>query len=235
MSESARPRGVLLDLDGTLVDSNDAHAHAWAEALTRAGWHVSFEDVRPRIGMGADKLIPLFTGMPAESENAQELARRRTRLFLESHLPHVRPFPRTRELLLRMRQERLRLILATSARDEELAGLLTMAGVADLLDAHTSADDAGASKPDPDVILAAVKLSGLRPAQLVLLGDTPYDVTAGRSAGVPVIALRCGGYWTDRDLAGAVAIYDSPAALLAGFESSLLGRGRGGELTAGAP
>jgi len=111
----------------------------------------------------------------------------------------------------------LRVVIATSAGKEELDALLRQAGVDDLIDRATSSD-AGASKPDPDIVSAALRQAKLPPAAAVMVGDTPYDIEAAKRAGVKTIALRCGGWWDDAALAGAVAIYDDPAALSeAGF------------------
>jgi len=183
-------RGVILDVDGTLVDSNDAHARAWAEALQEAGFDVPFERVRPLIGMGGDKLLPEVTGLPEEDPRAKRAGERRGEIFKARCLPSLRPFPRTRELGLRMRQAGLKLAVASSAEPEELKALLRLAGVDDLVVGASSADDAGASKPDPDVVHAALGRLALEPAHAVMIGDTPYDVEAAARAGVRAIAFR---------------------------------------------
>lgn len=217
------PRGVLLDVDGTLVDSNDAHARAWAAVLTEAGYDVPVDRVRPLIGEGGDKLLPQLTGLRADSPRARELSAQRKRLFLERFLPLLRPFPGARALLERLRREELALVVATSASDEELGALLDAAGVRDLIEGGATKDDAARSKPDPDIVRAALARAKLPASAAVMLGDTPYDVAAARRAGVAIIALRCGG-WSDSALRGAAAIYDDPADLLAHYEESPLAR-----------
>ncbi len=116
----------------------------------------------------------------------------------------------------------MRLVVATSAGEHELRGLLAHLERASLFDATTSASDVARSKPDVDVVHAAIARAGLPPRECVMIGDTHYDVEAARRAGVRAIALRSGG-WPDDALAGAVAIYDGPAALLAQLDSSILG------------
>ena len=214
---------VILDVDGTLVDSNDAHARAWVEALAEHGRTVPFDRVRPLIGMGSDKLLPEVAGVDRESDEGKAIAERRKAIFHERHLPRVRACPGVRELLERMRREGLELVVASSAEREELEPLLERAGAADLTGAETSSDDAERSKPDPDIVRAALERSGRAPDEVLMLGDTPYDLEAAGRAGVGVVALRCGG-WGDADLDGAVAVYDDPADLLARFEDSPLAR-----------
>lgn len=216
------PKGVIFDIDGTLVDSNDAHASAWLDALQEFGFAgVAFERVRWMIGMGGDKILPDLTGLEEESERGRRLLDRRKHIFLEKYLPGLRAFPKARDLVQRIRSEGLATVVASSANEQELGHLLKAAGVSDLMDATTSSSDAENSKPDPDIVNAAVKSSGYRAEQLVMIGDTPFDVMAARKAGVPIVALRCGG-WADRDLADALRVYDDPAHLLAEFDLSPL-------------
>ncbi len=218
-----RPRGVLLDIDGTLIDSNDAHARSWVDALAEHGHTVAFERVRPLIGMGGDKLLPELTGLDAEGPEGERISTRRRELFLTRHLPRLTPCRGARALVERLRGDGVQLIAASSAQQDELGPLLEQAGVADLIEAATSSDDAERSKPDPDIVAAALRRGRLAAQDVVMIGDTPYDIAAARRAGVRLIALRCGG-WDDDGLAGAAAIYDDPADLLAHYEQSPLGR-----------
>jgi HAD superfamily hydrolase (TIGR01509 family) len=215
--------GVIFDIDGTLVDSNDAHAQSWVDTFAEAGYNVPFEVVRPLIGMGADKLLPKTIGIKHDSEEGKKLIKRRSEIFRERYLPQLRPLPGSRALVLRVRKEGLKAIVATSAKDEELQGLLEAAEVEDLMEEKATASDAKRSKPDPDIVEAAIEESGVSPSNLVMIGDTPYDVEAATRADVRAIAFRSGG-WDDVSLAGAVEIYDGPADLLAHYDESLLGR-----------
>jgi haloacid dehalogenase superfamily, subfamily IA, variant 1 with third motif having Dx(3-4)D or Dx(3-4)E len=214
-------RGIILDIDGTLVDSNDAHAKAWVEALAEHGINVSFEQVRRLIGMGGDKLLPKVAGTSEDSPLGKAISQRRGEIFKTRYLPHIKAFPRTRELLLRMRDDGLKLVVASSAKEDELKPLLEIAGAADLIEEKTSSDDADNSKPDPDIVKAALDSADLSADEALMLGDTPYDIEAATRAGVKVIAFRCGG-WDDAELAGAMAIYDGPADLLAHYDESPL-------------
>lgn len=216
-------RGVILDVDGTLVDSNDAHAQAWVQALAEHGHDVPFERVRPLIGMGSDKVLPVVSGLDVESEEGERITERRKQIFKERYVPRLRAFPGVRPLLERMRGNGLELVVASSATEEDLKPLLEIAGAEDLIEGRTSSDDADESKPDPDIVHAALASSGLPASEVLMIGDTPYDVAAGGRAGVGVVALRCGG-WGTEDLAGALAVYDDPADLLAHYDSSPLAR-----------
>ncbi len=223
---AAAPRAVILDVDGTLIDSNEAHAQAWVDAGRELGYPVQYVVVRTLIGMGGDKVTPRVTGLDGDSPEAARVRKRRGDIFREQYLPGLKAFPRTRELLERMRAQGLELVVASSASEKDLQALLEQAGVDDLVKARTSSSDVDESKPAPDAIQAALASAGCAPGEAVMIGDTPYDVEAAQRAGVPVIALRSGG-WGDRDLEGAVAIFADPADLLAHYDSSPLTNGRG--------
>lgn len=211
-------RAVLLDIDGTLVDSNDAHAQSWVDALAQLGHPVSFERVRCLIGMGGDKLLAKL-GVDKESPLGQRIDERRGELFTRDHLPHLAGFPRARELLLRLIDAGLTLVIATSAKKAEVDALLERCNARDLVPTRASSDDAESSKPAPDIVQAALARAQVPPSAALMLGDTPYDVQAARRAGVHCVGVRSGG-WGDADLDGALAIYDDVADLLARFESS---------------
>lgn len=217
-------RGVIFDIDGTLVDSNRLHAESWAETLASFGYAITADDVQPLIGMGGDKLLPALIGVDSESDDGMRYSERRTELFFEKYLPRVRAFPGARAFAERLREDGYLLVTASSASEEELEKLLAIAGIADLLADTTSSDDAERSKPDPDIVHAAVGRSGLPAADLIMLGDTPYDVEAATRAGVRIVAVRSGG-WDDRSLAGASAVYDDVGALLERYEESPFSRG----------
>ena len=221
MSSRKGPRGVLLDIDGTLVNSNDAHARAWVSALAEANIFVEFEAVRALIGMGGDKLLPAIAGIQEDSARGQRIGQRRGEIFKQQYLPGLRAFPKVRELLLRMQSVGIKLAVASSAQKDELQSLLAIANIQDLLEEVTSSSDAQNSKPDPDILRAALDGLGLAAADVLMIGDTPYDVEAASRSGIRTLALRCGGR-SDADLSGALAIYDSPAALLARFDDSPL-------------
>lgn len=216
-----KPRGVLLDVDGTLVNSNDAHAHSWIKALAKAGINVPFEKVRRRIGKGGDKLLAEVAGIKEGSPRGKEISKRRGDIFKEEYLPSLQPFPRAIDLLERMRSSELRLIAASSAKRDELNAILKVCGLDRLIELQTSSDDADRSKPDPDILQAALDKLDMPATEAVMLGDTPYDLEAAQRSSIRMIAVRCGG-WKDADLAGAAAVYDDPQDLLRSYDSSPL-------------
>jgi HAD superfamily hydrolase (TIGR01509 family) len=215
-----RSPAIILDVDGTLVDSNDAHARAWIDAFHEEGIEVPEATVRRAIGMGGDKLVPHVAGISEDSPIGQRVSERRAEIFRTRYLPHVRPFPRVRELLQRLTDDGFTIVVASSAKKDELRCLLDVAGVADLVKARTSSDDAEESKPDPDIVEAALRGSGAPPEAAIMLGDTPYDVTAAQRAGIRTVGVECGG-WNRDDLRGAIAVYRSPADLLQAYEESV--------------
>ena len=205
---------LLFDVDGTLIDSNGAHAEAWTQALRENEIDVANDQIRRLIGMGGDKILPAVAHVSEDSEVGQSITRRKKEVFA-TLMPRLRPTPGARPLLEYLREQRVELIIATSADDLEMSALLQRAGVDDLIPSRTSKDDASASKPDPDIVHAALAKSWARPKETALIGDTPYDIEAADRAGIEAIALRCGGYWSDGSLQGAASIFDDPQALLA--------------------
>ena len=218
---------VLLDVDGTLIDSNESHARAWADVLRRHGFdEVTWQEILPLIGMGGDKLLPKVAGIEIDSKRGKALAEERTEHFLTAYAPTIRAFPKVRELLETFRDRGLKRVIATSAKENELDTLLDRAGVADLITRETTSDDAkGKSKPEPNIILAALEKAHAEPDEAIMIGDTPYDVESARRAGVNTIAFRSGG-WGDEKLRDAVAIYADAAELLDRLDDSPLGRTR---------
>ena len=213
MGSSRKVRGVLLDVDGTLIDSNDAHAECWRDTLREFGREVPYETVRPLIGMGGDKILPRLLGVEADSETGERASERRAEIFRERYVPRLRTTRGAKALVRRLRDDGFRLVIATSAKEEEMEVMLRQVGLDDLVPQRTTSDDADSSKPDPDIVKAALGKARLDAREALMLGDTPYDVEAATRAGVGTVALRCGG-WGDDALRGALATYDDPAHLL---------------------
>ncbi len=217
-------KGVLLDVDGTLVDSNDAHAHAFVEAFAEHGYDVDFNQVRSLIGMGADQLIPrIVPSLSGKEGEGKEIADRRKELIMNKFGANLAPTQGSRQLVEKLRQSGYELVISSSATSEELSVLLKAAQVDDLLDQEmaTTSSDTDASKPEPDLIEVTLEKGHLKANEAILLGDTPYDIQAANAAGVGVIAFRSGGF-SDEQLADAIEIYDSPADLLKHFDQSPL-------------
>ena len=217
-------KAVILDVDGTLILSNDAHAQAWVEAFATYGYDVPFDKVRPLIGMGGDKVIPkMVPGLNKEEGDGKAISQKRKELMIEKFAPTLSSANGTRELVLHMKEQGLRLVIATSATSEELSLLLKAGKVDDLLDEATTSSDAKDSKPSPDIVQAALKKINMEPNQALMIGDTPYDIESANKAGVNVIAVRCGGF-DDTQLKDAIAIYDDPGDLLARYDDSPLAK-----------
>lgn len=204
---------VIWDIDGTLVDSNDQHAHAWVEALKRGGYSVPYREVRRLVGMGSDKMLPITAGVKKDTPEGKQLSAWWSEIFKAKYLDNIRAFPRAKELLQRLHDRGLGLAVASSGEEDIVQKLIDTVGAGNLFHQETSSADAKQSKPDPDIIQAALEKLRCKAEDVVMVGDTPYDIEAAGKAGVQVIGLRSGG-WTDEDLRGAIAVYDSPADML---------------------
>jgi len=216
-----RVQAVIFDIDGTLLLSNDAHAQAFVEAATTLGIDADFAKVRRLIGKGGDKLIPEAFGFEQDSVLGKQLDELKGQVFKSRYLSRLQPSPGARPLLSRLHDDGMRLAVATSGTKADVAALLERAGVQDLIRYIATADDVGASKPDPDVIHVALRKLDFPVSTVIMVGDTPYDVEAARDAGLRIIAVRCGG-WNDDQLQGTVAIYDDPADLLMHYNETFL-------------
>lgn len=213
-------QGIIFDIDGTLLASNEAHAHAWVDAFSDFGWDVPFFRLKWLIGMGGDKLLGTVVPTMSESEGIGHiLSQQRKRIFLERYAPLLKPTPGAREFVQRLKDEGLKLVIATSSNRQELETLLEKAEVADLLTEATTASDVEASKPAPDVVQSALEKLQLSPENVLMVGDTPYDVESAKKAEVGVVAVRSGG-WNDETLSDAVAVYENPADILAHWDES---------------
>ncbi|WP_034384462.1 HAD family hydrolase [Deinococcus sp. YIM 77859] len=211
-----RLRGVLLDVDGTLVDSNDAHAYAWLEALREEGFTRTFEEVRPLIGMGGDQLVPRLTGEDGESERGKRLTRGWLNHF-KPRIPQLQATRGARALVEGLQARGLRVVLATSGEADIVDGLLKRAHLEDLNLDRVSSSEVESSKPAPDLIQAGLKKLGLPAEAALMVGDTPYDAEAARKAGVPYVLLRCGG---NTGLEEHGPTLDDPQALLEALEKA---------------
>ncbi len=217
-------KGILLDIDGTLVDSNDANARCWMEALQAHGVEVNYIKLREGIGMGGDNFLPQLANINAESEQGKAISETRSQILKSKYMPHLQGFPQVKELLTRLHDDGYQLVVATSAKPDEAEALLALTGARELIEQIATTEDAKNSKPDPDILHAALQKCGLSADAVVLLGDTPYDVEAAQKAGIRSIGVRSGG-WTAPDLKGTLAVYNDPADLLAQYAQSPLGQG----------
>lgn len=218
-------KAVLCDLDGTLLDSNHFHAEAWQRTFENFGFHADFETVVKQIGKGGDKVIPVFVPEDRIEELKKDLESFRKDLFHREYMDRIVPFSDAKNLLKRMRQEGLRISVASSTNKEDLHAFLMLLRIHALVEEHTTADDAEQTKPEPDIFQAALRKLEIQPEEAVALGDTPWDVEAAAKAGIQTVALTCGG-WTEQDLrdAGAIAVYRDPADVLRRFDGSPFAR-----------
>jgi HAD superfamily hydrolase (TIGR01549 family) len=185
-------KAALLDVDGTLVDSNALHVEAWREAFRRHGREISREAMHAQMGKGGDQIVEHFLTEDERRRFGAEVDALHAELFIREYQPRERPLPGVRPLLERMKAQGLRVVLASSAKEKELEGHRKVLGVDDLLDDCTTADDARHSKPCPDIFEAA--LGELDPAEAVVIGDTPWDAQAARKAGIPMLGVLTGGF-----------------------------------------
>lgn len=217
-----KPLAVLFDVDGTLLDSNDANAYAWRKAFREFGRDVPQPAIRASIGKGGDNLLPDFFTQEELKALEEPLDRRRGEIYKTEMLPSLRPFSMGRELGQRLREEGIRVAVASSAKEDELETMLDLVGFRDLVEARTSSDDAERSKPDPDIFLAALdRLGNPDPARVLVVGDTPYDVTAARKAGMRAVAVLCGGFSRESlEEAGAMVLFQGPSEMLLRYDET---------------
>ena len=215
-------RAVLFDLDGTLVDSNDFHVEAWDIVFREAGHRIDRDAIRGQIGKGGDLLVPtLLPDLPKAQRD--RLAERHGEVFKARYLDRVRPFPDAAALLRHVAASGRKVVLASSASDDELQHYVELLGVGDVVAATTSKDDVATTKPAGDIFAAALVKARVLPRHAVVVGDTPYDIEAARKCGVATVAVRSGGF-DEAALGQAVARYDDVAALLARFDRTPLAR-----------
>jgi HAD superfamily hydrolase (TIGR01509 family) len=214
------PRIAVLDVDGTLVDSNYQHAMAWYRALRGLGETYPIWRIHRLIGMGGDNLVTALAGEEVEKRIGDE-AREQQGKEVDALLDEIAPLPGARDLLVAIKERGHRLVLASSGQQRHVDFALDLLDARDLADAWTSSADADATKPAPDLLQVALKkLGAAEDAPSVMVGDSPFDIEAAKRAGMPAIAVRSGGFGDDelRD-AGAIGIYDTPGELAGDLDS----------------
>ncbi|MBY6678451.1 HAD family hydrolase [Rhodococcus sp. BP-332] len=214
---------VLFDIDGTLVDSNYAHVHAWARAFSDAGIAVDSWRIHRSIGMDGAKLLSSLAG--DAPEDAAERAKELHTQYYEEMSSLLSPLPGALDLLGAVADRGLQVVLATSAPENELAILRGLLGVEEIVSELTSSDDVETAKPEPRIVDIALDRAGVGVERAVFVGDSVWDVKASVTAGVPCIGVRSGGVSSaELTEAGATAVYDDPADLLAHIDSSMIAR-----------
>jgi HAD superfamily hydrolase (TIGR01509 family) len=212
------PKGVLFDVDGTLVDTNYLHVLAWWQAFRSQGHEVPMTDLHRTVGQGSDQFVSTILGRDDEKVRAAHSD------FYGPWKHQLVAFDAAADLLRTTKKAGLTVVLATSASEEEAGHLRAAIDADDAIDAVTTKDDADASKPDPDIVQTALDKAGLDAGDAVFVGDTVWDVEAARKAGVDCVCVLSGGL-SEKELldAGAVRVYRSVRALLEDFDKSPLG------------
>ena len=214
-------QAVIFDVDGTIVDSVDLHAEAWRVAFEKFGKTFPFHEIRRQIGKGSDQLLPVFFSEQELEQFGEDLDEYRSEIFKKEFLPRVQAFPKVRDLFQRIKKDGKQIVLASSAKADELDAYKKIARIDDLIESETSSDDADRSKPYPDIFQAALaRLKDVAPKNAVVIGDTPYDAQAASKANLETIGLLCGG-WSTEELrrAGCMAIYLDAEDLLLQYDS----------------
>lgn len=226
MTETNRTiRGVLFDVDGTLVDSNYLHTVAWWQAFRRLDHDVPMGDIHRAIGMGGDKLIAhLVPGVDPEDEETMDSSHA---AVFSTFWPSLRAFDGAADLLRAVAGQGLAVVLASSASATDLQALRTAIAADDAITSATSSSDAEESKPSPDILQAALDAAGLSADETVFVGDSVWDIKSAGKLGIPTVALTCGGT-SEAELrdAGAEQVFAGPRELLEHLEDSLLGSGK---------
>jgi HAD superfamily hydrolase (TIGR01509 family) len=212
---------VLFDVDGTLVDSNFLHVHAWYRAFRDARIGVEAWRIHRSIGMDGSTLVSSLAG-DCDDDTRSRLKDLHSRYYRET-APLLRPLPGARELLQAVHKLGLQIVLATSAPEDELSMLREVLASDDLVSAVTSSKDVDTAKPQPDIVQVALDRAGADAANAVFIGDTVWDVEACERAGVPTIAVLSGGVSRgELQTAGAIAVFEDPGDLCAQLDNTAI-------------
>ena len=200
---------AVLDIDGTLVDTNYQHALAWFRAFRAHGIVLQLWRIHRHIGMGGDQLVGALTDERTERDLGDRIRDEEKQRYFEL-IDEVEPMDGSRELIEDLKRRGHRVVLASSAKEDEVDHYLDQLDARELADDWTTSADVESTKPQPDLVHAALQRIGGGPGDAVMVGDTPWDVEAAKRAGVETLTVRTGGFGADelRD-AGAVAIFES--------------------------
>ncbi len=199
---------ALLDVDGTLIDSSYHHALAWYRAFRRHDIVLPLWRIHRAVGMGGDQLVPALVGRELDKEQGDDIRAARDEIYTGGLMDEVAPLEGAHELIAELKDRGLRVVLASSSPKDELERYLHLLNASELADAWTTKDDVEATKPEPDLILAALEKA--KTASAVMVGDTPWDVEAASKVGVETLCVITGG-WSKQELreAGAIAVFES--------------------------
>jgi HAD superfamily hydrolase (TIGR01549 family) len=215
------PPIAILDIDGTLVDTNYQHTTAWYRAFRQNGLVLPLWRIHRHIGMGGDQLVASLTSDSVEEELGDEIRAAEKALYL-ALIEEVEPFAEAREFIADLRKSGHTVVLASSAKENEVEHYLDLLDARELADDWTTSADVEATKPQPDLVQAALKKAGGGDA--VMVGDTPWDIKAADGADVPCIGVITGGFSrAELEEAGAVAVFESVAELRSSLADTPLG------------
>jgi HAD superfamily hydrolase (TIGR01509 family) len=216
------PPVAILDVDGTLVDTNYHHALAWYRAFIHHDVELPVWRIHRAIGMGGDQLIGALAGEQVEKEKGDDIRSAEKALYM-AMIHEVRPLPDARRLIEVLKERGHPVVLASSAKREEIEHYLDLLDARELADAWTSSADVQRTKPEPELVLTAMEKAG-GGDNGVMIGDSVWDVEAAKRAAIPTIAVRTGGFGVDElTKAGAARIFDSIGDLLESLEETPLG------------
>jgi HAD superfamily hydrolase (TIGR01509 family) len=223
-SAGQRKAAVLFDVDGTLVDSTYLHTLAWWQAFRQAGYEVPMARIHRSVGMGGDKILAALLPADRDVSDDEEIMSSHAAVFA-TFWPYLRPLDGARDLLAQCHESGFAVALASSARLRDLENLRSAIGADAYIDAATSSSDAKESKPEPDILVAALEAAGAKAEDTVYVGDAVWDIYAAKALDIPTIGLTCGGT-SEAELrsAGAVEVYETPRALLDNLKDSAIGK-----------
>lgn len=209
-------QALLLDIDGTLVDSNHFHVRAWEEAFHQCNRLITEHAIHQQIGKGADQLVPALVP-DADTEERAAIAAAHDEIFRVRYLPQVQAFTDAGELVARFSEARIKVVLASSAKRAEVDHYIQLLGIKNLLDGSTCADDVAKSKPAGDVFMTALdKLDSVTADRTLVIGDTPYDAIAATKCGMATLGVLSGGFSEPLlRSAGCIAVYANVSEVLA--------------------
>jgi HAD superfamily hydrolase (TIGR01509 family) len=215
---------AILDVDGTLVDTNYQHAIAWYRAFRQHGIALPVWRIHRHIGMGGDQLVAALAGAGTEERVGDDIRAAETALYL-ALIAEVEPFRDARELIVDLRGRGATVVLASSAKAREVDHYLDLLDAREIVDTWTTSADVKATKPAPDLVLTALDKAGAAAEDAVMVGDTPWDCRAAEQADVATVAVLTGGF-SEQELrdAGACAVYESVGELRADLDEVMRSR-----------
>lgn len=214
---------AILDIDGTLVDTNYQHALAWYRAFRRHGMILPVWRIHRHIGMGGDQVVQALTDERTEREKGDDIRATEKECYFEM-IHEAEPMDGARDLIEQLRRRGHTIVLASSAKPEEVEHYLDLLDARELADAWTTSGDVEATKPEPDLVKAALERGGGPAQDAVMVGDTPWDVKAAARAGVRTVAVLTGGFAIEElEESGAAAVFETVRELCQQLDQTPLG------------